>query len=188
MWSPLGVACSAYIVPSTLHQAAGRYTIRQRKVKYVPTQRNTQLVIELSPEEFSKLQTAVMSSEPELLQGVAKQLVVHAGTALMPTVLVPETTHNKVQMVQELRVYGLRGDLPPLPEWASSLGFTVEELGSQPVKNAIGSWAGLYSGAIGNLAASMLTTSYTDQRSWLILAATCTTLVEFLCDDIRAAL
>ena len=152
-------------------------------MKYVPTQNITRLIIELNHEEFSELQTAIKSSEPELLEGVAKQLVVHAGTVLMP-----ETTHDKLLMIQEFKVYGLRGDLPALPEWASALGFTVEELSGQRVKDAIGSWAGLYSDAISNLEASMLTTNYTDQRSWLILAATSTTLVEFLCEDIRAAL
>ena len=140
------------------------------------------LVIELSAQEAGEFRRLAKTDDTSYLDGIAKSLVLGAGS-----VVVPEDALEDIELLNNMRSYGLRGDLRVRQEWADALSFTREQLAAQPVKDAIASWAVYFGDDIKSIIENRWTPPM-DQVWWFNASARTSSLLEILRDTIKKVL
>jgi hypothetical protein len=132
------------------------------------------LVIELNEQEAADFRRLAKTKDRDYLDGIAKSLVLGAGE-----IVDPKSVLEDIELLNNIRSYGLRGDLAPKQEWADALSFSLERLGAQAVKDGICSWAVHFESDLKEIIEARWT-SMDDQVWWFRTNARTSTLLNSL--------
>jgi len=140
------------------------------------------LVIELNAEEATEFRRLAKTDDTSYLDGIAKSLVLGAGE-----VVEPKNVVEVIELLNNMRSYGLRGDLKPRQEWADEILFTINQLKDQKVKDAICSWAVYFGDDLKELVENRWT-DFSNQVWWFHTNARAMSLLQVLRTSILRSL
>ncbi|MDB5162712.1 MAG: hypothetical protein JWO54_205 [Candidatus Saccharibacteria bacterium] len=149
-----------------------------RKVYIMLEKNGRRLVVELTADEAQEFMQLARTDDPNFLDGIAKSLILGAGD-----VVDPQSVLEDLELMYNMRSYGLSNRLPVMQEWADALSFTREQLSLGPVKEIIESWARFFEKDIKEIADARWTV-FTDQVWWYQTNARVTSLLEILRENI----
>lgn len=140
------------------------------------------LIIELDEEEAKQFQKLAKTDDVDFYEGIAKSLVLSADQ-----VVDPKQVHKDIELLAEISEYGRRGDTMPRQEWADALSFTREQLDSDPVRDAIGSFVFYFRADIEEVCRMNILPA-TDQVGWFGISVQVSFLLGEMSKHIKSVL